>query len=844
MDNELRDYLWNRQYAQYDGEPYDDGLWRVAMTVGETPEEQQIYYEMMARNEFIPGGRILQGASSPHGNMLNCYVMDGDPDADPTTRTTQLAQMLAIVTKVGGGNGLNLDYLPPKKWHPTSTVGKAYVSCHYEHKDYDNIHTGRFLDLNSGETLNHRYQHIMWLEDKVSAADMANLDSVIVVEDSVTDIWASAHAMVEDMLAGRNVLVDLSLLRPEGAPVSGSGGVSSGPASFAVEIFDNFAHWAKLGGGDAAGPVATLRYVFAPTLRVIRQAGVRRGAGMATLSVWHPDIYDFITAKDLSREADEGDISTFNISVLVDDQFMQTAKTEGTECSAILRAIAEQAHATGEPGLIFIDTVNNLNPLLETDGPIKASNPCGEVFLYPGEPCDLGAINLAQFVKEHSDGPFFDWWQFEMAVRDAVKFLDDVLDAHNSPLLEIAEAIEDKRRIGLGVMGLADALIKLNIRYGSEEAQEFAEEVAKRMAIKANFMSAYLGRVRGVPEGVKRAGLERRNIALLTVAPTGTTSMLAGVSSGIEPVFSASISRRIGTEYKTVKHPLANHPAFVTAHEVTPYEHVMMQAAFQRGMDLKGLFAGNSISKTINLPNEASVEGVEGAFRLAWEEGCKDITVYRDGSRGLQVLTEIKDEPETEVDKEEFFNDLFRPDDIDPNYTDVEQLSRYEGLYAPEDEEGPELDGTYFPDLVRPPAVRGKTYKYEVGPRKVYVTVNRGPDGRIVEVFVNFSRPTDQERTAGDIIGRLISLSLKHGAPPEDVITHLFGHMDRTGGFVSGLGHFDSIWDAVAQALQEETQVKPDISHLTPDPCPDCGAGMAREEGCMKCYSCGYSECR
>ena len=842
MKNELRDYLWERQYAMRPGETYAEGLRRVAKTVGKTPSEQEDYFWMMANNQFIPGGRILAGAGSPHGNMLNCYVQDGDsPDA--TIRSMQLAKKLAIVTKVGGGNGLNLDYLPPKRWNPPTIVGKAFISCRDSHPDYDNIRDGRYFDVTKGESLNHRYQHVMWLEDTFSASEKADIDTVYVPEDSIEDIWDTAALMVEEMLAGRNVLVDLSHLRHEGAPVAGSGGNSSGPASFAVEVFDNFAHWAKLGAGVAAGPVATLRYVFAPTLRVIRQAGVRRGAGMATLSADHPDIYDFITAKDLTREAKEGDISTFNISVLATDEFMENIEDPSTREHEVFDDIAEQAHATGEPGLIFIDTVNERNPLNDVDGPIMASNPCGEVFLYPGEPCDLGAINLSAFVQEHSEGYFFDWWLFETTVRDAVKFLDDVLDAHNSPLPEIADAIEDKRRIGLGVMGLADALIKLGIRYGSLEAQVFARDVAKRMATTANLTSKRLGTERGIPEGCKRAGLERRNIALLTVAPTGTTSMLAGVSSGIEPVFSATISRRIGTEYKTVKHPLANYPEFVTAHEVSPREHVLMQASFQQGMDSYNLFAGNSISKTINLPSSAEVRDVAEAFRLAWDTKCKDITVYRDGSRGFQVLTEVKEEEE----KKEFLNDLFRPD---PQYTDVEQMSRYEGLYAPEDDE-PGLDegepyesGIFFPGLVRPPAVRGRTYKYEVGPRKVYVTVNRGSDDRIVEVFVNFSRPTDQERTAGDIIGRLISLSLKHGAPAQDVITHLSGHMDRTGGFVSGLGHFDSIWDAVAQALQEETQVKPDTSHLTPDPCPDCGEGMAREEGCMKCYSCGYSECR
>jgi ribonucleoside-diphosphate reductase alpha chain len=374
--NDLRDYIWNRQYALTPGESYRDGLRRVAHHIAqaetrykEDPKAwEERFFTLMDAGRFMPGGRILAGAGSEHGNLLNCFVVDGAPETPGSTNwALHLAQKLALITKVGGGTGLNLDPIAPKKPY-NGPMGRVYLHIDNNHPNADDVYAGRIINHYTGEKVERGYRAIQ------SGSSNAHL---LTVQDSIEGIWGAAGEMVRLLLSGKDVTLDLSALRPEGAPVKGSGGTSSGPASFAVEVFDNFAYWASLGAAEYAGPVATLRYVFAPTLRAIRQGGSRRGAGMATLSIEHPDWEDFLTAKDLDREAVEGDISTYNISFLVPDSFMHYVQKD------VLRRIAEHAHATGEPGLIFVDTVNRHNPLNPTDGPILATNPLSHSGLVP-----------------------------------------------------------------------------------------------------------------------------------------------------------------------------------------------------------------------------------------------------------------------------------------------------------------------------------------------------------------------------------------------------------------------------------------------------------------------------
>jgi ribonucleoside-diphosphate reductase alpha chain len=371
----------------------------------------EAFYDLMTSKRFCPGGRVLAGAGTQHGNVLNCFVQDGSPQQPGSNEwVTHLATKLALVTKVGGGNGLCLDPLSPKRAY-TQGAGQLYVTISPSHADYEKVKTGTYMDLVHGKYVTKGYRHATFIEQSDVPAALPKLT----VGDSVDKIWQGGSDMIMRLLDKQDVLLDLSGLRPEGTPVNGSGGNSSGPSSFAVEVFDNFAYWASLGGAEYAGPVATLRYIFAPTLRVIRQGGTRRGAGMATMSITHSDINDFITSKDLEREQTEGDISTFNISVLVTDKFMQEAKGKK---SAALMTIADHAWQTGEPGLIYIDRINEHNPMRASLGDIKSTNPCGEIPLYAGEPCDLGAINLAAYVQTPNIGmKGFDVEGFRSDVR-------------------------------------------------------------------------------------------------------------------------------------------------------------------------------------------------------------------------------------------------------------------------------------------------------------------------------------------------------------------------------------------------------------------------------------------
>jgi len=720
----LDERLWGRQYAQVEGETFPAGAKRVGESVAKTPHDAAAYTRMILDKQFIPGGRILAGAGSSHGNLLNCFVQNGRPLDDGTTQgVLHLAKKLALVTKVGGGNGVNLDRIPAKRPYQ-GPAGKAYVTIAAMHVDYGGVKAGRYVDLQVGKQVTRGYRQLEYLEDDALTHIATNEDTLALrVDDSVAGIWDAATEMTQALLSGRNVILDLSNLRPEGSAVKGSGGTSSGPASFAAEIYDNFARWVALGAAEHSGPVATRRYVYAPTLRAIRHAGARRGAGMATLSATHDDLLDFITAKDLEREQNEGDIGTFNISVLATDDFMRKATTnKGSHEADALDAIADHAWRSGEPGIIFIDAINLHNPLADIDGPIIATNPCitgdtniltahgprtfhelaedardtliwainpqtrdmniramrnprltreaapilkitfdsglelrctpdhnlftlegekvqvqalnagdsvlayggapttqyvpiptgnqghasapinhkvisiesagtadvyngtvdehhtylipdqlennlyaggivsancGEIPLYPAEPRDLGAINLSAFVRTADDGkPYYDALGLQETAKAGVRFLDDVLDAEVAPLPEIREAIQDKRRIGLGLMGLADMLVKLGLRYDSHEGRTMVQRVVGDLRNAALDESHKLGRERGIPEGVKRAGLERRNIAVFTVAPTGTTSMLAGVSGGVEPMYAATFVRKIGTDYVTVVQPL------------------------------------------------------------------------------------------------------------------------------------------------------------------------------------------------------------------------------------------------------------------------------------------------
>ena len=450
---------------------------------------------------------------------------------------------------------------------------------------------------------------------------------VLPVGDSLPEIFNTLRDAALIHQGGGGTGFSFSRLRPSGDVVGSTKGVSSGPVSF-MRVFDT-------------------------ATEAIKQGGTRRGANMGILAVDHPDILAFIAAKDR-----EGELANFNISVAVSDRFMSAAE-KGEDyplcnprtgetvahlpAAEVFKDIAEHAWANGEPGLIFIDAINANHPASHV-GTIEATNPCGEEPLLPYESCNLASLNLTRLVDEQGR---IDYRRLAEEVRWGVRFLDNVIDVNNYPIPAIGEITRGNRKIGLGVMGFADLLIRQGMPYGSEAALRTAEEIMSFVRQESVAASEELAGERGpYPhfEGSLRqreGGAPMRNATVNTIAPTGTLSLIAGVSSGIEPVFAFEYERHVlGTVLKEV-HPLYSQlreenreldpEVFVTARQIASDWHVRMQAAFQKYVD-------NAVSKTINFPFEATVEDVKGAFLLAHGLGCKGITVYRDKSRRSQVL--------------------------------------------------------------------------------------------------------------------------------------------------------------------------------------------------------------
>ena len=479
---------------------------------------------------------------------------------------------------------------------------------------------------------------------------------VLPVEDTMESIFEALKQMALVQRTGGGTGFSFSRLRPQGDVVASTGGEASGPVSF-MKIFD----------------CATEH---------IKQGGKRRGANMGVLGVEHPDIMAFIAAK---REA--GTLSNFNISVSVTDAFMKAAAGNETyelihprtgkpagrlNAGEVFRAIAEAAWQTGDPGLLFRDAINRANPTPRR-GAIEATNPCGEVPLLPYESCNLGSVNVARLVREpRGQGAFFDWQRLETVVAEAVRFLDDVIEVNRYPLGAIEQATRSTRKIGLGVMGFAEALIRLGMSYDSDEAERFAERLMSAVAEAAARGSAALGERRGTFPAWKGSVYDdarqrrMRNATRTAIAPTGTIGIIAGTSASIEPLFALAYRRTgvLGGQTLEEVNPLfveflerrrldadrvlaavREHGSlsavpdvpeemkrlFVTALEIPPQRHLALQAAFQRHVD-------NSVSKTVNMPHDATPGEVAQTYRRAWEWGLKGITIYRYGAKPAQVL--------------------------------------------------------------------------------------------------------------------------------------------------------------------------------------------------------------
>jgi len=492
---------------------------------------------------------------------------------------------------------------------------------------------------------------------------------VLPVEDDMTKIFDAVKWLALIQQRGGGTGFNFSKLRPKGDYVKKSGGFATGPVSF-MKVFD-----------AATGQVM--------------QGGYRMGANMGILNIDHPDILEFITCK-----TDQGEITNFNISVGATDKFMSAVKhnrrfeltnprsgevVQTLPAKQLFDQIVGLAWRTGDPGMIFLDQINKYNPVLKTLGPLMATNPCGEQPLHPFDVCNLGSVNLAKFVKLSAKGRHeADWSRLEQVTKTAVRFLDNGIDVSGYPIPQVEKMAKANRRIGLGVMGWADMLYQLGIAYNSNEGVKLAEKVMRAINEAAVAESVLLGREKGIFKNWKESayekkGIRRRNLAVTTIAPTGTIAMVAGCSSGIEPEFALSFVKNVvdeaGLTYvnehfrkaveasklsdfqkkqvleevaksgscQQIEHlPSSIKKTFVSAFDITPEWHVRMQAAFQKHTE-------NAVSKTINFPQTATIEDVEKAYLLAWELGCKGITIYRSGSKDAQVLSVKAEKPVQQI---------------------------------------------------------------------------------------------------------------------------------------------------------------------------------------------------
>jgi ribonucleoside-diphosphate reductase alpha chain len=616
-------------------------------------------------------------------------------------------------------------------------------------------------------------------------------------------------------------------------------------------------------GGRASGPVSFLR-VFNAATEAVKQGGTRRGANMGVLRVDHPDILEFIECKL------DGGVTNFNISVAVTDAFMVALEAGGDyelvnprtgqavgalSARDVFDRIVHAAWRTGDPGLIFIDRINAspANPTPEL-GQIEATNPCGEQPLLPNEACNLGSLNVAQFARERDGRWSVDWEELERVVRLAVRFLDDVIEVNPYPLPEIDATVKANRRIGLGIMGWADLLFALELPYDSEEALDLADRLIAFIEEKGHDQSARLAEERGPfpnwSRSIYRHGRPLRNSTVTTIAPTGTISMIAGCSSGIEPVFALAFEHRVkGADVERVLrfvsqsferlgrergfysdalmeevarrgslHGIPGVPddaraVFKTAHEIHWSWHVRHQAAFQRHTD-------NGVSKTINLPTEAGEGDVAEAYLLAWREGCLGITVFRDGCKGEQVL-----------------NVGVGGDAL------VSSGTLNERVVKP-----------------RPHSLAGATYRMETPIGTAFITVNETSGGDPFEVFVQVGKAGSDTMAVAEALGRLISLVLRLPSPlsAQRRLEEVISQLSRIGGGQPtgfGAAKVLSLPDALARTLGEHIGIgRGEASTATGtaggtrrkvgDLCKECGqATFVYEEGCKKCLSCGFNEC-
>lgn len=649
---------------------------------------------------------------------------------------------------------------------------------------------------------------------------------VLPVADSMEDIFEAIKQAALIHKSGGGTGFSFSRLRPKGSTVNSTGGVASGPISFMK--------------------------VFNTATEAVKQGGTRRGANMGILRVDHPDILEFIDCKKDSTE-----ITNFNISVGVTEAFMRAVEKDeeyelvdpkgklvtGTlKAREVFEKIVENAWKNGEPGIIFLDRLNRDN-VVPLQGEIESTNPCGEQPLLPYESCNLGSINLVNMFKDGG----VDWEKLGKTVDSSVHFLDNVIEANRFPLEMIRETTLATRKIGLGVMGWSDLLLLLGIPYNSDEAVELAERLMGFITERGREMSEKLAVTRGAfplfDESVYAGGTPVRNATITTIAPTGTLSIIAGVSSGIEPVFAYAYCRNVMDNTKLIEvNPILKRVLgerglytdglmekivesgtlahidempddikriFVCAHDISPEWHIRMQAAFQRHTD-------NAVSKTVNFPSDATIEDVAEVFSLAFKLDCKGVTIYRDGSRDSQVLNIGHEKQETVA----------------------------EAVPAT----------TKISPRPRPDVTTGFTEKIKVGCGNLYITVNYDENG-LCEVFTNTGRhggcPSQSEATS-----RLVSIALRAGMDVDSIVEQLRGIRCASTIRQPGMNVL-SCPDAIAKVIAKvKNHAESGNGYFVPDGsgvekdipsgarlCPECSHELESDGGCIICRNCGYSKC-
>lgn len=687
------------------------------------------------------------------------------------------------------------------------------------------------------------------------------------IEDNIEGIYDTLKSAAIIAKSGGGIGHCFSTLRPANSKVNTTQGVSSGPVSF-LKLYD-------------------------ASTAAIKQGGTRRGANMATFDVSHPDLMDFIHCK-LFKPDGTRDITNFNVSVLATDDFMEAVKNDSDwnlinkwdkdkvvatyKAREIFDEIARCAWETGDPGLLFVDKANNSSsnpiPSLET---LDTTNPCGEIWLGSYDACNLGSINLGKFVEDDTS---IDYYSMGRAVHTAIHLLDNIIEINPFPLQKITDKVKSLRRLGLGVMGWADMLFKVRTPYNSNDALKLAEDIMSLINANAVDESRYLAVQRGPfplfgQSIYANDKVPRRNAQVTAIAPTGTISILDNCSSGIEPVFALAYQHKVkqvdgervlnivndtfksimveegyysvdlenyvsinGTfagysDYVAKSQPslYPNIPAdledaFIIAQEVSPEWHIKMQAAWQQWTE-------NSISKTVNLPNNATIQDVKDSYIMAYDLGCKGITVFRDGCLSTgQVL----------------------------NVGTKKEEVKQESVAAQKVEEE---------EFLRPRILHGYTRQVVAPEGTVHVTLNSDEVGDLREVFVNVGRSGSDISALSEALGRLISLILQMDASVAnaDKLYLIQSQLNGIGGSSSvgfGPNRVASLADAVSRVIREHPlNIGPNlVSHQDPtvpnvvaqsikksvkvgNACPSCGniGSFIREEGCKKCYNCGYSEC-